>query len=85
MLDRHDLLWKAFTDRGLVCSAKARIFRQHGIYAKCTLDERPSVFIRDNPIFSSERMLHKDYYRKGSTGGKKPLVVGHKGLDAKTN
>jgi hypothetical protein len=26
----------------------------------------PSMFIRDKPIFSSERMLHKDYYRKGS-------------------
>jgi hypothetical protein len=24
------------------------------------------MFIRDKPIFSSERMLHKDYYRKGS-------------------
>jgi hypothetical protein len=30
------------------------------------LDERPSIFIRDKPIFSSERMLHKDYYSKGS-------------------
>jgi hypothetical protein len=26
----------------------------------------PSTFIRDKPIFSSERMLHEDYYRKGS-------------------
>jgi hypothetical protein len=32
----------------------------------CTLDERPSIFIRDKPVFSSERMLHKDYYRKSS-------------------
>jgi hypothetical protein len=32
----------------------------------CTFDERPSIFIRDKPIFSSERMLHKDYYHKGS-------------------
>jgi hypothetical protein len=37
----------------------------------------------DRPIFSSERMLHKDYYRKGSV--EKKLVVGLKGLDAKTN
>jgi hypothetical protein len=29
-------------------------------------DERSSIFIRDKLIFSSERMLHKDYYRKGS-------------------
>jgi hypothetical protein len=31
-------------------------------------------FIRDKPIFSSERMLHKDYYRKSSVE-KKNLVV----------
>jgi hypothetical protein len=33
---------------------------------KCTLDEIPSIFVRDKPIFSSERMLHKDYYRRSS-------------------
>jgi hypothetical protein len=33
-----------------------------------TLDEKPSTYIRDIPIFSSERMLHKDYYRKSSVG-----------------
>jgi hypothetical protein len=49
---------------------------------KCTLDERPSIFIRDKPIFSSEKMLHKDYYRKSSVE-KKTLIVGLKGLDAK--
>jgi hypothetical protein len=52
---------------------------------KFTLDERPRIFIRDKPIFSSERMLHKDYYRRSSVGKKKYLVVGLKGLDAKTN
>jgi hypothetical protein len=26
-------------------------------------------FVRDKPIFSSERMLHKDYCRKSSVGG----------------
>jgi hypothetical protein len=31
-----------------------------------SLDERPNIFIKDKPNFSSERMLHKDYYRKGS-------------------
>jgi hypothetical protein len=51
---------------------------------KCTLDEIPSIFVRDKPIFSSERMLHKDYYRRSSVE-KKNLVVGLKGLDAKTN
>jgi hypothetical protein len=44
------------------------------------LDERPSIFIRDKPIFSSERVLHKDYHLK-----KKSQVVSLKGLDAKTN
>jgi hypothetical protein len=51
---------------------------------KCILDKRPSIFIRDKPIFSSERMLHKDYYRKSSVG-KKNLVAILKGVDAKTN
>jgi hypothetical protein len=27
-----------------------------------------SLFIRDNPILSSERMLHKNYGSKGSVG-----------------
>jgi hypothetical protein len=35
-------------------------------FAKCILDERPSIFIADKPIFSSENMLHKDCYREGS-------------------
>jgi hypothetical protein len=52
--------------------------------AKCTLADRSSIFIREKPILRSERMLHKDYYRKGSVE-KKSLVVGLKGLDAKTN
>jgi hypothetical protein len=51
---------------------------------KCTLDERSSIFIRDKPLFSSKRMLHKDYYHR-SSAEKKSLVVGLKGLDAKTN
>jgi hypothetical protein len=29
-----------------------------------TLHEMPRAFIRNKPIFSSERMLHKDYDRK---------------------
>jgi hypothetical protein len=41
--------------------------------------------MRDELIFSSERMLHKDYYRKSSVEKKKTLVVGLTGLDAKTN
>jgi hypothetical protein len=30
-------------------------------------DEMPNIFMRDKPIFSAERMLHKDYYRRSST------------------
>jgi hypothetical protein len=50
-----------------------------------TFDERPSIFIGDKPIFSSERMLHKDYYRNGSVERKGFLVVSLKTLEAKTN
>jgi hypothetical protein len=65
---------------------EARIFNNIllRISAILTLDERPSIFIRDKPIFSPERMLHKDYYRKGSVE-KRNLVVGLKELDAETN
>jgi hypothetical protein len=37
------------------------------------------------PVFSSERMLHKNYYRKSSVGKKNILVMGLKVPDAKTN
>jgi hypothetical protein len=47
------------------------------------LDERPSIFIRSKPIFSSERMLHKDYDRKCAVD--KIFLLGLKGLDTKTN
>jgi hypothetical protein len=52
--------------------------------AKYTLDEKPSILKRDKPIFSSERMLDKDYCRKSSVG-KTSLVMGLKEPDAKTN
>jgi hypothetical protein len=42
------------------------------------------LFIRDKHIFPSERMLRKDYDRKGSIE-KKNLAASLKGLDAKTN
>jgi hypothetical protein len=41
--------------------------------------------LKDKPIFSPGRMLHKDYDRKSSIEKKKSLVVSLKGLDAKTN
>jgi hypothetical protein len=40
------------------------------------------LYIQDKPILSSEKMLHKDYYCKGSVE-KKNLVWGLKGLEAK--
>jgi hypothetical protein len=43
-----------------------------------------NVFMRDKPTFSSERTLHKDYYRKSSVE-KISQVVGLNGPDAKTN
>jgi hypothetical protein len=49
-----------------------------------TLDERPSIFITDKLIFSSERMLNKDYYHKDSAK-KISLVVSLEGFDVKTN
>jgi hypothetical protein len=33
---------------------------------KCTLDERPSRFIKGKFLISSERTLHKDYYHESS-------------------
>jgi hypothetical protein len=79
----------------MICSAKPGLtkdlcvvhkeeFSKHAICGIRTLDEKPSVFIRDKPIFSSEMILHKGYYRKGSVE-RKSLAVGLKGPGAKTN
>jgi hypothetical protein len=46
--------------------------------------ERRSLFIRDKPVLSSEKMLQKYSYRKGSVA-KKSLAVILKGHDAKMN
>jgi hypothetical protein len=81
----HDLLCKACIDRGLLYSAKARIFNNmlYVLYVHLT---RRSIFIRDKPILSSERMLNKDYDPKGSVAKKKKtLVMSPKGLGAKKN
>jgi hypothetical protein len=50
---------------------------------KCTLDEKLSIFIRDKAIFSSERLLLRTITAEVQL--KKFLIVGLKGLDAKTN
>jgi hypothetical protein len=44
----------------------------------------PSIFVREKSIISSKRMLYKDYDCKGLVK-EKSLVVGLKGLGAKTN
>jgi hypothetical protein len=44
---------------------KRKNFQEHAMSAIRTYEERPSIFIRDNSIFSSQ-MLHKDYYHKDS-------------------
>jgi hypothetical protein len=59
------------------------MFQLHAVFAIRTLDERPNIFITDQPIFSSEKKLHEDYYRKGSA--KKSVIVRLKGLDTKMN
>jgi hypothetical protein len=55
----------------MVCSAKPvlakAIIINNMLYVQYVhIDEMPSKFIRDKPICSSERMLHKDYDRKSS-------------------
>jgi hypothetical protein len=47
---RPDLLCEACTD---LCVVQ----KQRAICAKCTFDEKPSIFIRNKPIFSSERIV----------------------------
>jgi hypothetical protein len=47
--------------------------------------EKPNIFIRDKFIFSSERMLHKDYDLKGPVSIKNSLVVVLMRLVARTN
>jgi hypothetical protein len=74
----------------MICSVKPVLTENWCVVQKeefsitCTLDEKPGIFIRDKPIFSSERMLHKGYYHKSSVE-KKSLVVGLKGPGAKIN
>jgi hypothetical protein len=62
------------------CVIQRKNFQEHAICVKCTLEKRPSIFITYKPIFSSDRMLHKDYYRKGSAGGKNRLSWVSRGL-----
>jgi hypothetical protein len=67
---------------GMICFAKPVLTEDSYIVQKeefsitcymCDMytGDRPSIFIRNKPIFSSEGMLHKDYDRKGSVAKKK--------------
>jgi hypothetical protein len=51
---------------------------------KYTFDEIPSIFMRDKPIFSSERILRKNYYDKGSVE-KESVIVSLKAFETKVN
>jgi hypothetical protein len=51
---------------------------------KLLLWRGPAAIVNDRPTLSSERMLHKDYDRNYTVGGK-VLVVSLKELVAKTN
>jgi hypothetical protein len=59
--------------RGLVCSAKGRMFNNVLLCAIRTLDKGKASI--DKLILSSERMLHKDYGRDDSVEKKKAMVV----------
>jgi hypothetical protein len=72
MLRNKILIWKKNYRKYIMREKLDNLFRQHSInwrYLKCailTLDEKPSIFIRDNPIFSSEGMLHRNYDSRNS-------------------
>jgi hypothetical protein len=55
-----------FFAKPLLTEDLCRVKGDFAISAIRTLDEMPSIFIRDKPVFSSDKMLHKDYDRKGS-------------------
>jgi hypothetical protein len=59
---------------GMICFAEPGLteeeFSETCICAIRTLDERPSIFIRDKCILSSERTLRKDDDSKGPVTGK---------------
>jgi hypothetical protein len=57
-----------------LCRHQAEVIRNH-----------ENVFIRDKPILSLDRMLHKSYDRKGLVAIQKSLVVSLKGLSTETN
>jgi hypothetical protein len=63
---------------------KARIFNKV-LYVRYVYLIRSSIFMRDKPISSSERMFHRDYDNKGSVEKRKSVVVILKKLGSKKN
>jgi hypothetical protein len=74
-------LWLSIRKLAMICFAKPVLTEDLAIR---TLDERSSIFIRENPIFSSERMLHEENPPKCSVN-RMFLVVNLRGIGAKTN
>jgi hypothetical protein len=62
-----------------VGSAEGRILNNMLPCATRAFDERPSIFIRGEIIFSSEKVLHKNFYYKVQ------LKISLQGLDARRN
>lgn len=55
------------TGSGVLCSVhNEAIYIESMNEVSSQLDKRPRIFMRENPIFSSESMFHKDYNHKGS-------------------
>jgi hypothetical protein len=83
MYDRHNLLCKACTDRGLVCSAKGRSFNNM-VFVRNIHKTKGQAYSEEGDPSSRQR---GSYIRTTTTRVhlKKNLVVGIKGLDAKTN
>jgi hypothetical protein len=71
-------LWHKMRKICMICFAKPGLTRRLLYSAKGIIFsnipyvryKRPGLFIRDKPIFPSERILHKDKDRKGSVGKK---------------
>jgi hypothetical protein len=71
------LLKGEYSREKAICFVKPRltekmyIFQKEKVSISCYVcntypSQRPSIFVRSKPLLSSERILHKDYDRKGS-------------------
>jgi hypothetical protein len=68
----------------LVPSAKGRNF-SNMLYVSYVHLTKKSLFTRNKPVFSLERIVHEKYVWNGSVANKKSLPVFLKEFDAKTN